>query len=967
MSKLVTITIDGCDYQVSDDKNLLETCLGLGLDLSYFCWHPALGSVGSCRQCAVMLYQDASDTRGRLNMACTTPVTDRMIVSLDAEQASEFRATNIEALMTNHPHDCPVCEEGGDCHLQDMTLMSGHVTRRYPGEKRTHHNQFLGPLINHEMNRCIGCYRCVRFYRDYCDGDDLNVFGSKNQIYFGRAQPGVLTSHFSGNLAEVCPTGVFTDKTFSEHYCRKWDLQSSPSICEHCAVGCHTYTGSYHHKVRKISNRFNRETNGDFLCDKGRFSYQYANSEQRLTVPLMRNQLLQQTDVLSDQQATETFKRYLNLAQGNIVALGSSRTSIENNSALIRLLQRNGATDGDFFADSPDLPLKLSQQQLTYYQQHDFSPCSLFELEAADCALVIGEDLSTSAPRLALSLRQMTRNAGKLKAQAMAIAPWQDQALRNITQQLKSPLFIISHGGSALDDIAQVHHYLPLAQQLTLLQQIKQQLLLLTSDNGAAEPDSARANITNSINNKLSSNNEADKTSQAQVIATALLAAQCPVIIGGNNVSSWPIHQLLNEIYLIVATHNHHSLFHYVLPQANSMALAILANEAQGLDALLQRLRSRPPQLLIILEADLQWLYSQQQFNNIVEQYFESISHIVVIDHLITATAELADLILPGAATSEQQGCWLNSQGKLQLSTASLAPNKQRRPSWLWCSNNHSGDYLELLQWCRDKSPLLSSIVDCQHQQDCQFKVARQSFRASGRTAINAGIDVKEYPPPVDLWSNYQFSMEGVASFRQQHCDDHGICTTYLWQPKWNSNQASNKDTARCSSGNNSSDSNGSNRSCSIFTSASLAPLTPLVKTDSSPSITAKDHDKDPTNTVNPTENTDSTQRNNLTILPLAAFYNSNELSFYCPSLVSLMSDTVIIITTQTAKLLDWQVGKLYQVLLNTQQVSAQCQISEHCPPHSLLLSATAYRLLGLSPDNCLVSIAQLQGATHEQ
>jgi len=963
MSKLITITIDGCDYQVSDDKNLLETCLGLGLDLSYFCWHPALGSVGSCRQCAVMLYQDNADTRGRLNMACTTPVTDQMIVSLNAAQASEFRATNIEALMTNHPHDCPVCEEGGDCHLQDMTLMSGHVTRRYPGQKRTHYNQFLGPLINHEMNRCIGCYRCVRFYRDYCAGDDLNVFGSKNQIYFGRAEPGILTSHFSGNLAEVCPTGVFTDKTFSEHYCRKWDLQSSPSICEHCAVGCHTYTGSYHHKVRKISNRFNRDINGDFLCDKGRFSYQYANSEQRLTAPLLRNQLLQQTDLLSDQQATEQFNRYLDVAQGNIVALGSSRTSIENNSALIRLLRRSGATDGDFYADSHDLPLALSQQQLTYYQQHNFSPCSLSELAAADCALVVGEDLSVSAPRLALSLRQMTRNAGKLKAQAMAIAPWQDQALRNITQQLKSPLFIISHGGSDLDDIAQVHHYLPLAQQLTLLQQIKQQLLLQTSDN-----------------------NKADKTSQASVIATALLAAQCPVIIGGNSVSSWPIHQLLNEIYLIVATHNHHSLFHYVLPQANSMALAILTNQGQGLDALLKRLRSQPPKLLIILEADLHWLYSQQQFKDIVEQYFESIPHIVVIDHLMTATAELADLVLPGAATSEQQGCWINSQAKLQLSTATLAPNQQRRPSWLWCSSNHPGDYLELLQWCSDKSPLLSSIVACQHQQDCHFKVARQSFRASGRTAINADIDVKEYPPPVDLWSNYQFSMEGVASFRQQHCDDRGISTTYLWQPKWNSSQASNKDSARCASGNNGSDrtdlnSQSSKISCSIFSSPtpspspSIAPLTSAVQTGESASKTAKDHHQpladitNPNDNTNLTGNTACTERidDNLTILPLADFYNNNELSLYCPSLGSLMSDTVIILTAATATLLGWQANNRYQLLLNNQQVSAQCHISEHCPHHSLLLSATAYRLLGLSPERALVSIALLQGAAHEQ
>ena len=128
-------------------------------------------------------------------------------------EAAEFRAAITELLMTNHPHDCPVCDEGGECHLQDMTVMTGHNQRRYRFGKRTHRNQDLGPLIEHEMNRCIACYRCLRFYQEYAGGHDLDVFQSHNHVYFGRHEDGVLESEFSGNLVEVCPTGVFTDKT----------------------------------------------------------------------------------------------------------------------------------------------------------------------------------------------------------------------------------------------------------------------------------------------------------------------------------------------------------------------------------------------------------------------------------------------------------------------------------------------------------------------------------------------------------------------------------------------------------------------------------------------------------------------------------------------------------------------------------------------------------------------------------
>ena len=154
---MANIWVDGKTYQANGEQNLLHACLSLGFDLPYFCWHPALGSVGACRQCAVKQFKDEKDAHGKLVMACMTPASEGARISIADPEAVEFRKAIVEGLMQNHPHDCPVCDEGGECHLQDMTLMTGHDYRAYRFEKRTFRNQYLGPLVHPEMNRCIQC------------------------------------------------------------------------------------------------------------------------------------------------------------------------------------------------------------------------------------------------------------------------------------------------------------------------------------------------------------------------------------------------------------------------------------------------------------------------------------------------------------------------------------------------------------------------------------------------------------------------------------------------------------------------------------------------------------------------------------------------------------------------------------------------------------------------------------------
>ncbi|HEX9021019.1 MAG TPA: NADH-quinone oxidoreductase subunit NuoG, partial [Nitrospirota bacterium] len=445
---MITIYIDNNPYQVKEGQNLLQACLSLGFDLPYFCWHPAMHSVGACRQCAVKQFKDEKDTRGRIVMSCMTPVSEGIRISVDDPEAKAFRANVVEWLMVNHPHDCPVCDEGGECHLQDMTVMTGHNYRRTRFKKRTHRNQDLGPFINHEMNRCIACYRCVRFYRNYAGGRDLDVFAAHDHVYFGRNGDGALESEFSGNLVEVCPTGVFTDKTLKQHYTRKWDLQTAPSICVHCGLGCNTIAGERYGSLRRILNRYNHEVNGYFLCDRGRFGYEFVNSEKRI-----RNPLLKQSGQAEQKPAgKETVLKHVSdilLKSKTIIGIGSPRASLESNFALRKLVGQE-----NFYSGMSAREHDLAALIIDILAKGPARTPSLHGVETADAVLVLGEDVTNTAPMLALALRQAVRNKPKETATAMRIPAWDDNAVRNLIQDESGPLYLATAAGTRLDDTA---------------------------------------------------------------------------------------------------------------------------------------------------------------------------------------------------------------------------------------------------------------------------------------------------------------------------------------------------------------------------------------------------------------------------------------------------------------------------------------------------------------------------------
>ncbi len=572
---MAKIVVDGKEYEVDASKNLLHVCISLGLDLPYFCWHPAMGSVGACRQCAVKKYQNEDDTQGWLVMACMEPATDGTIISISDPEAKEFRGNIIEWLMINHPHDCPVCDEGGECHLQDMTYMTGHAYRRFRFKKRTYRNQYLGPFINHEMNRCIQCFRCVRFYREYAGGRDLNSFASKNHTYFGRHEDGVLENEFSGNLVEVCPTGVFTDKTLKQHYTRKWDLTSTPSICTHCGLGCNTLAGERYGGLRRILSRYNGKVNGYFLCDRGRFGYEFVNSEKRIRQPVYRTEAEPNGKVIDKGKVVEYAA---DLCEGKkVIGIGSPRASLESNFAL-----RKFVGEDNFFIGMSPREHDLVSTAIDIVQKGPARTPSLKETEQADAVFVLGEDVTNTAPMLALALRQAVRKRPMENISKLNIPAWHDAAVRETVQEEKGPFFIASIQKTKLDDIA-------------------------TETYHSAPDDIARLGfvVANLLNNEAPAVQNASPEVQqlAQQIAEALKSAKKPLIVSGSGCGSKAIIQAAANIANALCKKGKQAELSYTVPESNSVGLTLMGGKR--LNQCVDEIQRGKIETLVILENDL--------------------------------------------------------------------------------------------------------------------------------------------------------------------------------------------------------------------------------------------------------------------------------------------------------------------------------------------------------------------------
>jgi NADH-quinone oxidoreductase subunit G len=288
----VTLTIDGQSVQVPKGTLIIEAAKSVGIQIPHYCYHPGLSTVGSCRMCLVEIEKNP-----KLQPSCTTPVAEGMVVRTKTPETLRNRRYVLEFLLSNHPLDCPVCDQAGECELQNYYMEHGLYDTRF-NENKTKRKKAhpIGPYIILDQERCILCTRCVRFTREISKTSELGVVdrGHRSEIDIVRGFE--LTNPYSGNVADICPVGAMTDRDF-RFKCRVWFLGSAPSICPGCSRGCNIeihfnerFNPRYHdQRVHRLKPRVNKEVNDRWICDEGRYSYHSIDAPNRMTVPKLEH------------------------------------------------------------------------------------------------------------------------------------------------------------------------------------------------------------------------------------------------------------------------------------------------------------------------------------------------------------------------------------------------------------------------------------------------------------------------------------------------------------------------------------------------------------------------------------------------------------------------------------------------------------------------------------------------------
>jgi len=287
----VTLTIDGQTVQAQKGTSILEAARTVGISIPYYCYHPGLSAVGSCRMCLVEV-----EKYSKLQPSCATPVSEGMVVRTRTAEALRNRQMVLEFLLLNHPLDCPVCDQAGECELQNYYMDHGAYDPRF-NENKTKRKKAtpIGPYVMLDQERCILCTRCVRFTQEISRTRELGVMdrGHRSEIDIF---PGMeLNNPYSGNVVDICPVGALTDRDF-RFQCRVWFLGRTPSICPGCSRGCNIeihcnerFNPRYHDKrVHRLKPRYNKDVNGFWICDEGRYAYHAIDTATRLKSPAQR-------------------------------------------------------------------------------------------------------------------------------------------------------------------------------------------------------------------------------------------------------------------------------------------------------------------------------------------------------------------------------------------------------------------------------------------------------------------------------------------------------------------------------------------------------------------------------------------------------------------------------------------------------------------------------------------------------
>ena len=633
----ITIEVDGKSVEARKGQMLIEVTDADGSYVPRFCYHKKLSVAANCRMCLVEVEKAPKPLP-----ACATPVMDGMKVFTKSEYARNAQKSVMEFLLINHPLDCPICDQGGECELQDLAVGYGSDVSRYQEKKRVVQDKNIGALVQTEMTRCIHCTRCVRFGEEIAGVAELGSTGRGEDMEIGTYVEKSMTSEMSGNIIDLCPVGALTSKPF-RFSARTWEMKQLPGIAPHDSVGSNVHFHIKNDQVMRVVPAENESINEVWLSDRDRFSYEALYSEDRLTVPMIKTD--GQWQEVDWERALQVASEGLHSVIGNngaekCGALISATSSSEEIYILQKIMRDLGSNNIDH---------RLGQQD---FSDQDDAPAfpwlgqSIVDLENLDAALIIGGNLRKEQPMLNHRLRKASLNGANIMqvnslgykfnyklASELIVAP--AEIVNNLAAILKS-LLEGSDAGSELN---------------TLLSDVN----------------------VNSIHSD---------------IASKLKNADSACLLLGSLCDSHPQFTAIRALASRIASHSEAKLA-YAGGAANSSGAclagalphrgpgAAAVNQA-GLNSAAMIEANLPAYLIYNVEPELDCWDAR-----LAGQAMASAQCVIVFSsHVSEKMREYGDVLLPLAVFAENEGSYINAEGLQQKFKAAVAPNAEARPGW---------------------------------------------------------------------------------------------------------------------------------------------------------------------------------------------------------------------------------------------------------------------------------------------
>ena len=623
---MINIEIDGIPLAVDESKMIIQAADEAGIDIPRFCYHKKLSIAANCRMCLIEV-----EKSNKALPACATPVSEGMKVFTASPAAKAAQRGVMEFLLINHPLDCPICDQGGECELQDLSMGYGSGIGRFSENKRVVKDKDIGALVKTDMTRCIHCTRCVRFGQEIAGIKELGATGRGEHMEIGTYIEQSLGSELSGNIIDLCPVGALTSKPF-RYKARAWELSAHASIAPHDAIGSNIDIHTRRDEVMRVVPRDNESLNETWLSDRDRFSYLGLAHEERATTPMVKqNGQWQKVDW---QTALNTAIAGIKdvIAQsgvGQVAGLASPTASLEEAYLFQKMLGGLGVTNLDHRVRQQD----FADGAMDYAQD-----IALSDIEASDTLLIVGSAIRREQPILAHRIRQAALSGTRVNE------------LNFFANDLLMPI----------DTQLTVN----IASMLAHLSGIAKALLSL-----AKEDESAWARLLNDVVPEA-----ADQT-----IAMQLSNADKATIIVGDLAKHHPAASKIKAVLALIARLSGSALL--VLPTANSKAaqlVGLLPKTETSLNVQQSWQANLKSYVLLGLEPELDCADPVQALSALNNAECVVVMHSYVTDAMLS----YADVILPVASFAESSGTFVGIDGQWQTYTGAVSPKGESRPAW---------------------------------------------------------------------------------------------------------------------------------------------------------------------------------------------------------------------------------------------------------------------------------------------